>query len=165
VRGTGTGAHDERHDTVFRSIRSSSLIVTSQGRQFCCYAERFGTRRVSPAVRLSDPRCATTPTLHSRARVIPAAIGSRSGRMSRNCACCTDDPIAGAESAGRHRHEQDFWLHLRNIDTGGRGAMFSHESMTSADGCCAGDTPSRAVQRAARGPLKNEKDSRYRKRC
>jgi hypothetical protein len=46
-------------------------------------------------------------------------------------------------------NRQGFWLHLRNVDAETWRATFSRDSMISADGFGAGDTPRRAVQLAA----------------
>jgi len=49
----------------------------------------------------------------------------------------------------RDMKRHGFWLHLSNVDAGTWRATFSRESMISADGFGAGDTPWRAVQKAA----------------
>jgi hypothetical protein len=49
--------------------------------------------------------------------------------------------------AGMNR--QGYWLHLSNIDAGTWRATFSRDAMISADRFGAGETPWRAVQRAA----------------
>jgi len=51
-------------------------------------------------------------------------------------------------------NRQGYWLHLSNVDAGTWRATFSRESMISADGFGAGDTPWRAVQRAAWAALR-----------
>jgi hypothetical protein len=57
-------------------------------------------------------------------------------------------------------NRQGYWLHLSNIDAGTWRATFSRESMTSADGFGAGDTPWRAVQRAAWAALGSARERR-----
>ena len=51
-------------------------------------------------------------------------------------------------------NRQGFWLHLSNVDSGTWRATFSRESMISADGFGAGETPWRAVQLAAWSALR-----------
>ena len=51
-------------------------------------------------------------------------------------------------------NRQGFWLHLSNVDSGTWRATFSRESIISADGFGAGETPWRAVQLAAWSALR-----------
>ena len=51
-------------------------------------------------------------------------------------------------------NRRGYWLHLSNVDAGMWRETFSREAMTSADGFGAGDTPWRAVQKAAWAALR-----------
>jgi len=57
-------------------------------------------------------------------------------------------------------NRQGYWLHLSNVDAGTWRATFSRESLISADGFGAGDTPWRAVQRAAWAALGSARERR-----
>jgi hypothetical protein len=100
--------------------------------------------------------------LNARARLLRAAVGFCLARPTEpelrllhrwlDCWRGVGDVVTGM-------NRQGYWLHLSNVDAGTWRATFSCESMISADGFGAGDTPWRAVQQAAWAALAKARES------